>query len=381
MQDTEFVFIRVPSELLEKLGLPSEIDLPVPRDWFESGNPLGPGSPMERMIEAILLYLELHPSEKRFSPLLKRHFYYQGLQEADKGDPEEGYRCFLKAHKHDSSDPQLLLDLARASFDLGKYQEALEHYQELARQCDPVPLEVLEGLARTLCCLGDKEAGLKVAREAVQRYPARPEALHLLSTLSYHAGDEQTLEHTLFEQLRENPGDWLVLEKIGIYFRESGRLSEAESCFLGALRLSPEEPRLRFQLGLTKIRAGQRDEGVRFLRESLRKDPDYPDAWYALGQAQAESQKWAAAKRSFQQGLARNPEDYRLHFCMAWVCANSRNSSSEHPSTHLQKVLSLGCNELQTLEQVAQISREIGSELLAVQAEERLATLRGNGSP
>jgi tetratricopeptide (TPR) repeat protein len=68
------------------------------------------------------------------------------------------------------------------------------------------------------------------------------------------------------------------------------RLAEAVPVFEQAIRLSPNQAPLRFNLGNTLARLGKRDEAIAAYRESLRIDPDFQPAREALARVGTASQ-------------------------------------------------------------------------------------------
>lgn len=93
--------------------------------------------------------------------------------------------------------------------------------------------------------------------------------------------------------------------------------SEAESCFVQATRVSPDNVLAWYNLGVLYFECGEPEEGVQSLQRSLEADADQADTWYYEGMCHLElSQRgWLGrishqpkALNCFRQALALNPD-------------------------------------------------------------------------
>ena len=67
-------------------------------------------------------------------------FLKKGLLEKQKGRRMESLKNFEKAYKYNSSDKIIISELASAYYDLRKYSQSLEKYQQLVSLGDVTPL-------------------------------------------------------------------------------------------------------------------------------------------------------------------------------------------------------------------------------------------------
>ena len=230
----------------------------------------------------------------------------------------EAVEHFERALALDAADDQVRSDLARAAYELRRFDRALLLFRELVDH-GHASLENLECMARVHLSWANPPA--LFAR------PGSPPAVsrilgvaNLLSTVHYHDRDIARLETTLHEQLALDPSNVLTLEKLAVYYRECSRHGEAKACIDRAIRLDPASPRLRYQSGMIYFGLGQvADAEVEFLR-ALGLESDHLDTWHGLGLLYLSSARPQEARGAFA-GVAVAPRDYRGPWTWDWWLA------------------------------------------------------------
>lgn len=91
--------------------------------------------------------------------------------------------------------------------------------------------------------------------------------------------------------------------------REAGRASEAETAFLRARQLDPNDPEIAYQLGLACLDQGLLAQAEGELEAGLALRPDHAGMLQALGRVRAARHQWDAASEYFRRAIAADPED------------------------------------------------------------------------
>lgn len=367
----EFRFLPLDAERARRLGLPAGKGVPCP---IGPAEPTGPFT-LERMVECIEAYRRAQPDDTDYDAFLVRFLHHRGVTLANAGDIEGGRHWFRRAHELAAEDVGVLQDLARAELDLGRVDAAEAAYEELLRLGDD-SLDTLDGLARTYACQGKLRRAVATAEEAERKNPRDPRALDLLTTLLYHTREVARLERKLFDQLEYDAANPLVLEKLGVYLRECGRLHEAGVCLDRARILAPANLRVRYQVALLRVRQGDLAGAERELAAVLADRPGDADALNALGLLRLANGQAAPARELFERAVAAAPQDYRGHVNLGRALLQGDPSDPAAALRHLARVLDLPAVDAEALSFVCVSAREHGSEELAERAEQALERLQ-----
>jgi predicted TPR repeat methyltransferase len=90
----------------------------------------------------------------------------------------------------------------------------------------------------------------------------------------------------------------------GIGHFEAGRLAEARACFERCQALTPGRPSVLGNLGVTLFRLGHIREALPLLQQATDGEPQFGDAWAALGLAHEAQGDWEAAVAALGEALA-----------------------------------------------------------------------------
>jgi protein O-mannosyl-transferase len=133
--------------------------------------------------------------------------------------------------------------------------------------------------------------------------------------------------------LERNPGCWMAWNNLGhLQLTDRARTAEAIASFQAALRLRPEYPEARGNLGLALTQAGRPAEAVPHLQESLRLKPAQYQMHNNLGIALATSGRPAESLASFRQAAALNPSlpNIEENWGKALLLLGRRSEAAEH---------------------------------------------------
>jgi cytochrome c-type biogenesis protein CcmH/NrfG len=88
----------------------------------------------------------------------------------------------------------------------------------------------------------------------------------------------------VFEQrVKEHPNDVAARLDLGQRYLDAGKLREATTEYLAAVKLEPGNLEANTSLGLLLFRSGLPEQGLRSVGKALASDPRYPEALYAKG--------------------------------------------------------------------------------------------------
>jgi Flp pilus assembly protein TadD len=129
-------------------------------------------------------------------------------------------------------------------------------------------------LARNLRYSGQVQPAIDVASNFIGRHPASATLVAELGR-DYLAADRLELAaRTLHKATEMSPAEWQVQSALGVALDYQGKYAEAEAAYAQALALSPDNPIVLNNLGLSQAEAGQLLEA----RETLQKAADQPTA-------------------------------------------------------------------------------------------------------
>jgi tetratricopeptide (TPR) repeat protein len=98
----------------------------------------------------------------------------------------------------------------------------------------------------------------------------------------------------------------------GISWWSQKKVEKALRCFQGAHELNPEDPRIASYLGLVLVDSGIYNRGFELCRGALRKSPLNPDLLFNLGQAYLLASRRNEARFTFLRGAKLSDDNHRF---------------------------------------------------------------------
>jgi tetratricopeptide (TPR) repeat protein len=249
---------------------------------------------------------------KQVQPDNPQTFYLEGLFLFDylhsASDAVVSYR---RAVELDADHQEARQGLAVALLTDKNYAEAAEQFEHL-RQCQPDNALVQVSLAECLGSLGESAQAMRLVDDALARQPQLASALSLRGQLALKSGQWTEAETDLRKALRGDPLDHRAHYSLALCLEHLGQEEEARQQRRQLQQLEqdtarfheivtkeiaerPTDPALHFTLGQILLRGGRREEGIRWLQNALRLDPNHAPARKALAeclsQAQGETQQ------------------------------------------------------------------------------------------
>jgi predicted Zn-dependent protease len=141
-------------------------------------------------------------------------------------------------------------------------------------------------------------------------------AARLLQTDPHLSAEQAT------EILKVVPNHPLATLLLGVARRAAGRAAAALPVLEQLAASQPRWAAAHYELGLTLADAGQRAAGVAALRRAVALNPDFPDAWRAIGDQSTVSGDAAGADAAYAEQIKASTKDPRLLAAASALCKN-----------------------------------------------------------
>lgn len=154
---------------------------------------------------------------------------------------------------------------------------------------------------------GNTEACSAICREVLTTDARHPKALLLLG-LSYHqSGQTATAAEFLGQAQEISPFDPIIVYNYGLTLLALNRADEAQAILTSLVERFPEVAEANFLLGNALTSRGRHADAVSLYQRATSLRPDYLDAWHNLGITLKQLGEFAEATKAFQQALAIDP--------------------------------------------------------------------------
>lgn len=158
---------------------------------------------------------------------------------------------------------------------------------------------------------------IALCRQLLRAPSAPAECLHLLALAQQRSGQPGAAEKSFTQLLARESRNPEYLLSYGRFLREQGRFGQAERRLRKACKLAPGEPRMLHALGLLLFHTERPQEAARWAQRISEIAPDFAPGWELLAAAGQKSGDLESAVLACRQGLARSPNDARLHYSLA----------------------------------------------------------------
>lgn len=237
--------------------------------------------------------------------------YFLGVIAERRKDPERAVRFYSRVT---GGDYALAAQqrVARLTVDRSGLEAGLTHLDELARSQPQFGPEVVQSKAGLLSARGDEKQAVRVLDEGLARYPDVMDIRMARVFLYERAGREEDAVRELRVMLAERPGDATLQNALGYTLADHGtRLDEAQGLIAAALAQTPDNAAILDSMGWLLHRQGKHAEAIKYLQRARRLGND-PELDLHLGEAQWAAGDQAAARKTWQEGLARRPDNDAL---------------------------------------------------------------------
>lgn len=213
------------------------------------------------------------------------------------GDAAYAAQQFTQARLLNPDDPMLAEELAWAQYAAGKYAHALESLQQLSvmtrgreRRVDLVHLE-----ARCLLHLERHVDARALYMELTRLSPTDPEVWIELGALAWELGDQRRVAESATRIISLAPNRFEGYALRGIYFRDNGRLSDAENLLRQAANRSPNNALPHLLLAQVLEQSDRHEEALMLYGKVVSMFPNNREAFMLFGRLSQSSNQQLSA--------------------------------------------------------------------------------------
>jgi tetratricopeptide (TPR) repeat protein len=235
------------------------------------------------------------------------------------------YKQFLKLHPEATP---IHANLGAALAGLGRYEEAISEYK-IALNQSPSLSEARLNLALAYYKMGRiSDAASRLSR-VHREDPANMQAVLLLGDCYLRMGKNQDTITLLQPLAKAHPDDLAVAYMLGTALLRNKQPDQGAAVIDRILR-NGESAETHLLLGMAKFEAMQYPEAIADLTRATEINPDLPDVYSYLGQAQMESGDMKAAREAFEKELTHNPNDFESNVRLAVLLKQDGNYERAH---------------------------------------------------
>ena len=236
-----------------------------------------------------------------------------------------GYKEFLKIHPEATP---IHTNLGVALAGLGRYEEAASEYKIALKQSPIFPAARLN-LALAYYKMGHiSEASTQLIR-VHREEPDNMQAVQLLGDCYLRMGENKETINLLQPLSKTYPDDLAIAYLLGTALLRNKQHDEGAAVIDRILR-NGDSAESHLLLGMTKFEAMEYPEAIADLTKAAETNPDLPDVYSYLGQAQMASGDMKAAREAFEKELSVNPNDFESNVRLAVLMKEDGNYERAH---------------------------------------------------
>ncbi len=212
-----------------------------------------------------------------------------------------------------------------------KYQLAFNYFQEKRSteaeklfselyQSNPPDLRGMLGLTEIYMSQGKFDTALAVLNKEIGLHPGQTNLKVAYGNVAVRKGDYPEAIKVYQDLLKQNPQDGLTYVRMGMAYRQSGDLKQAESNLRRAVELLPDNANASFELAMFLHTQGDPVKARPFYENVLKSHPDHTIALNNLAFIVAEEGKDLDYALSLaQRAWAMNPNDANIGDTVGWI--------------------------------------------------------------
>jgi tetratricopeptide (TPR) repeat protein len=243
---------------------------------------------------------------------------------------EKAMELLVNATSRPEASAALFARLGLVYAMMDKPEQGIQANQTAIRKA-PRSFAGYHNLARHYLQAGKQAEGLKILDQAAKQTVVDAGFLvdlaELYTAYSLSAGTEKAAAKTkalevLDRAAKENPGNPLLLQKMGDGFALLGAPEKAETLYRKLLDRFPNLPGLREKLAEIYLRQQDRAKAAEQLEAIVRNTPTNPQAHYFLGGIAFEDKKWKEAAEHYNRATVVNPAFEPAYYDLALAQVN-----------------------------------------------------------
>src|SRR5215469_2647143 len=236
-----------------------------------------------------------------------------------------GYKQFLKLHPEATA---IHANLGAALAGLGRYEEAISEYKAALKQSPSMSAARLN-LALAYYKMGYISEAATQLKRVHREDPANMQAVRLLGDCYLRMGEDQKTITLLQPFSKDHPDDLAIAYMLGTALLRNKQREQGAAVIDRILR-NGESAESHLLSGMTKYQAMEYPEAIRDLTKAAEINPNLPDVYSYLGQAQMASGDMNAARDAFEKELAVNPNDFESNLRLAVLLKQDGNYERAH---------------------------------------------------
>lgn len=238
-------------------------------------------------------------------------FLQKGLQEKQTGRRMESLKNFEKAYKYKSSDRVIVSELASALYDLRKYPQAYEKYKELNQLGDASPA-TFKQLLQLSFNMRQFDAVIDYAHKLKKVDPSE-KVQYYIGKAHYDQDNYGEAINALNAAAKEDPSNGEIPYLIGRSYGDMMNYKQAVSFYEKALALDQTKPHWYYELGLMYYAMNDDKNSLKYIllagEKGYKKDNDYLEN---LGIAYLNSGNLDEGVKIMKEVLKRKPSDINV---------------------------------------------------------------------
>jgi tetratricopeptide (TPR) repeat protein len=208
--------------------------------------------------------------------------YRCGRAWQERGDHARAIAAFERALAADPGQPDIRSSLGEELLAAGRPADAIPHLQAARDAGLDVPARTLD-LARAFASLGRRDEAWREVEGLLRERDADPQDVLALAADALRGGDLAMAEGIARRAAARWPGSSAAQELLGMALMLQDRRVEGQAALESAVRLDPRSATAHYHLALALAQAGRLEDAARLAEETLRLEPDYPEARELLG--------------------------------------------------------------------------------------------------
>ena len=205
-----------------------------------------------------------------------------------------------------------------------QYKEAILACRKLAESYPKTRTAALAEylIAQYFHAQGKRELATDGYRRFLKDYPSSPysiSAIYSLIMLYTEAKKYADAEALIRNQLRKNPKDTDMMEKLGDLYKTQGKSEEALNLYTAALAHAPEDISLREKLGGLYAEKGQLEQAIEEWTRIIENDPQQANRHRQAAEIYTSHQMYDKAIESYKQAVKLDPGSAYLYAQLAGV--------------------------------------------------------------
>ena len=205
-----------------------------------------------------------------------------------------------------------------------QYKEAILACKKLAESYPKTRTSALAEylIAQYFHAQGKRDLATEGYRRFLEDYPSSPysvSAIYSLIMLYTEAKKYNDAEALIRNQLRKNPKDTDMMEKLGDLYKTQGKHEEALNLYTAALAHAPEDISLREKLGGLYAEKGQLEQAIEEWTRIIEEDPGTANRHRQAAEIYVKHRMYDKAIESYNQAIKLDPRSAYLYAQLAGV--------------------------------------------------------------